>query len=77
LDGPPVHIFRFGGDRIAELKDLDQAVPEDSPSENGMFEKPPAQFTASLGELPATIDFRVQGNALHPHNAEGTRLALR
>ena len=32
-----VHIFRFQGDRIAELWDLGQPVPEDSPNEHGMF----------------------------------------
>jgi predicted SnoaL-like aldol condensation-catalyzing enzyme len=32
-----VHIFRFEGDRIAELWDIGQAVPDDSPNANGMF----------------------------------------
>jgi predicted SnoaL-like aldol condensation-catalyzing enzyme len=32
-----VHIFRFEGDRIAELWDVGQAVPESSPNQNGMF----------------------------------------
>lgn len=32
-----VHIFRFEDGRIAELWDLAQAVPEDSPNEGGMF----------------------------------------
>ena len=32
-----VHIFRFEGERIVELWDLGQAVPENSPNENGMF----------------------------------------
>lgn len=32
-----VHIFRFEGDLIAELWDISQAVPEDSPNEHGMF----------------------------------------
>ena len=32
-----VHIFRFDGDRIVELWDVGQAVPEQSPNENGMF----------------------------------------
>ena len=32
-----VHIFRFEGDRIAELWDVGQAVPESSPNELGMF----------------------------------------
>ena len=32
-----VHIFRFEGDRIVELWDIGQPVPENSPNENGMF----------------------------------------
>ena len=32
-----VHIFRFDGERIAELWDIAQEVPKDSPNENGMF----------------------------------------
>ncbi|HEX9945325.1 MAG TPA: nuclear transport factor 2 family protein [Thermoanaerobaculia bacterium] len=32
-----VHIFRFKGNRIAELWDVGQAVPESSPNELGMF----------------------------------------
>ena len=32
-----VHIFRFAGDRIAELWDIGQAHPEKSPNEHGMF----------------------------------------
>ena len=32
-----VHIFKFQGDRIVELWDLGQPVPENSPNENGMF----------------------------------------
>ena len=32
-----VHIFRFESGRIAELWDLGQEVPEDSPNANGMF----------------------------------------
>ena len=32
-----VHIFRFEGGRVAELWDIGQPVPEDSPNENGMF----------------------------------------
>ncbi len=32
-----VHIFRFEGDRIAELWDIGQPVPADSPNKNGMF----------------------------------------
>lgn len=32
-----VHIFRFDGDRIIEMWDIGQAVPENSPNINGMF----------------------------------------
>ncbi len=32
-----VHIFRFEGDHIVEMWDVGQAVPADSPNENGMF----------------------------------------
>jgi predicted SnoaL-like aldol condensation-catalyzing enzyme len=32
-----VHVFRFEGDRIAELWDLGQPVPDSSPNEYGMF----------------------------------------
>ena len=32
-----VHIFRFDGDRVAELWDLAQEVPANSPNINGMF----------------------------------------
>ena len=33
-----VHIFRFdGNNRIAELWDIGQPVPDDSPNRNGMF----------------------------------------
>lgn len=32
-----VHIFRFAGGKIAELWDVGQAVPDDSPNEYGMF----------------------------------------
>lgn len=35
--GAVVHIFRFQGDRVVELWDVGQAVPEDSPNELGMF----------------------------------------
>ena len=35
--GAVVHIFRFEGDRIVELWDIGQAVPEESVNENGMF----------------------------------------
>lgn len=32
-----VHLFRFENGKIAELWDLGQAVPEESPNKNGMF----------------------------------------
>ena len=32
-----VHIFRFDGDRIAELWDVGQEIPADSPNANGPF----------------------------------------
>jgi predicted SnoaL-like aldol condensation-catalyzing enzyme len=32
-----VHIFRFEGDKIAELWDVGMQAPEDSPNKNGMF----------------------------------------
>jgi len=32
-----VHIFRFENDRIVELWDVGQPVPDASPNENGMF----------------------------------------
>jgi len=32
-----VHIFRFEGERIAELWDLGQPVPDGSPNEDGML----------------------------------------
>ena len=32
-----VHIFRFEGGKIAELWDVAQAIPPDSPNENGVF----------------------------------------
>jgi predicted SnoaL-like aldol condensation-catalyzing enzyme len=32
-----VHIFRFEDDRIAELWDVGQEVPRDSPNELGVF----------------------------------------
>jgi predicted SnoaL-like aldol condensation-catalyzing enzyme len=35
--GAVVHIFRFDSDRIVELWDVGQAVPEQSANENGMF----------------------------------------
>lgn len=37
LGGAVVHIFKFQGDRIVELWDMGQPVPENSPNENGMF----------------------------------------
>lgn len=37
LGAAVVHIFRFQDDRIIELWDLGQAIPENSPNENGMF----------------------------------------
>jgi predicted SnoaL-like aldol condensation-catalyzing enzyme len=32
-----VHIFRFEGDKVAELWDLGQVAIEDSPNDNGLF----------------------------------------
>lgn len=32
-----VHMFRFEGDRIAELWDVGMEAPRDSPNENGLF----------------------------------------
>jgi predicted SnoaL-like aldol condensation-catalyzing enzyme len=32
-----VHIFRFEGEKIAEMWDLGQQVPDVSPNEHGMF----------------------------------------
>ena len=32
-----VHMFRFAGDRIAELWDVGMEAPKDLPNENGMF----------------------------------------
>jgi predicted SnoaL-like aldol condensation-catalyzing enzyme len=37
LGGAVVHIFRFQRDRVVELWDIGQPVPENSPNENGMF----------------------------------------
>lgn len=31
------HLFRFEGDLIAEMWDIGQALPEDSPNQNGLF----------------------------------------
>lgn len=35
--GAVVHLFRFEGDRIAELWDIGQPVPAESVNRNGMF----------------------------------------
>jgi len=35
--GAVVHIFRFHNDLIVEFWDVGQAIPENSPNENGMF----------------------------------------
>lgn len=35
--GAAVHVFRFENERIAELWDVGQEIPEDSPNEYGMF----------------------------------------
>ncbi len=32
-----VHMFRFEGDRIAELWDVGMEAPKDSPNQNGLF----------------------------------------
>jgi predicted SnoaL-like aldol condensation-catalyzing enzyme len=32
-----VHVFRFEGDRIVELWDIGQSVPDDSPNKDGAF----------------------------------------
>ncbi|WP_097157999.1 nuclear transport factor 2 family protein [Bacillus oleivorans] len=37
LGAAVVHIFRFHDNQIVELWDVGQAIPEDSPNENGMF----------------------------------------
>lgn len=36
-EGAVVHIFRFESDKIKELWDLGQAIPDDMVNENGMF----------------------------------------
>lgn len=39
-DGPEAavaHFFRFEGDRVAELWDIGQEMPKNSPNEHGMF----------------------------------------
>ena len=35
--GAVVHVFRFEGERIAELWDVGQPIPEQMVNENGMF----------------------------------------
>jgi predicted SnoaL-like aldol condensation-catalyzing enzyme len=35
--GVVVHVFRFDGERIAELWDVGQSIPEKMVNENGMF----------------------------------------
>ncbi|WP_449620683.1 nuclear transport factor 2 family protein [Robertmurraya sp. Marseille-Q9965] len=37
LGGAVVHIFRFQDNLIVEMWDVGQAIPENSPNENGMF----------------------------------------
>jgi len=37
LGGAVVHIFRFQDDRVVELWDIGQSIPENSPNKNGMF----------------------------------------
>lgn len=37
LGAAVVHIFLFKEERIVEMWDVGQAIPEDSPNENGMF----------------------------------------
>lgn len=37
LGGAVVHIFRFHENKIVELWDIGQPIPEESPNENGMF----------------------------------------
>jgi predicted SnoaL-like aldol condensation-catalyzing enzyme len=37
LGAAVVQIFKFQDDRIVELWDMGQPVPENSPNENGMF----------------------------------------
>jgi hypothetical protein len=32
-----VHLFRFQGDKVVEMWDLGQAVPADSPNQDGIF----------------------------------------
>jgi predicted SnoaL-like aldol condensation-catalyzing enzyme len=35
--GAAVHVFRFENDRIAEMWEVSQPIPQDSPNEFGMF----------------------------------------
>nr|WP_304219808.1 nuclear transport factor 2 family protein [Fredinandcohnia onubensis] len=37
LGAAVVHIFRFENDKVVELWDIGQPLPENSPNENGMF----------------------------------------
>ncbi|MDR4888565.1 nuclear transport factor 2 family protein [Fredinandcohnia sp. QZ13] len=37
LGAAVVHIFRFKDDKVVELWDIGQLIPENSPNENGMF----------------------------------------
>ncbi|WP_404459698.1 nuclear transport factor 2 family protein [Sutcliffiella horikoshii] len=37
LGAAVIHIFRFEGERVVELWDVGQAIPEESPNEHGMF----------------------------------------
>ncbi|AZV43284.1 nuclear transport factor 2 family protein [Peribacillus asahii] len=37
LGGAVVHIFRFQDERIVELWDIGQSIPENSPNKNGVF----------------------------------------
>jgi predicted SnoaL-like aldol condensation-catalyzing enzyme len=37
LGAAVVHLFRFEGDRVAELWDVGQQTPKDSPNQHGMF----------------------------------------
>lgn len=37
LDAAVIHIFRFRENKIVELWDFGQQVPQESPNENGMF----------------------------------------
>lgn len=37
IGGAVVHIFRFQNDKIVEMWDIGQPIPEDIPNENGVF----------------------------------------